>query len=149
MAKQTKEKLKINQLESLVLRKFYQDCIIGILVDEESTDERFFSIDLPLIALISDSLMALDFVKVDYVPVKGITCNANKAILFLEKRLLLKPYKHLVYMNRSIINYIQILWDNYVKHDYNDNLKLFVNLLQEASDEAEGMAGLTKPDLVH
>lgn len=149
MSKKTSEKLKINQLESLILRKFYQDCVIGLLADEESTSERFFGVDLPIIALVSDSLMALDFVKVEYVSVKGITCNGNKAILFLEKRLSLKPYKHLIYMNRSIINYIQILWDNYVKHNYNDNLKLFINLLQEASDEAEGMAGLTKPNSVH
>lgn len=149
MAKKTTEKLKLNQLESLVLRKFYQECIIGLLSDEESTEERFFGIDLPILAILSDSLMALDFVKIEYVPVKGITCNANKSILFMEKRLSLKPYKNLIYLNRSIIYYIQALWDNYVKYDYTNDLNLFVNLLQEANDEAEGMAGLTKPNTVH
>lgn len=149
MSKKTFEKLKINQLESLVLRKFYQDCIIGLLTDEDMNDEKFFGIYLPVIAIISDSLMALDFVKIDYVPVKGITCNANKAVLFLEKRLSLKPYKNLIFLNKSLINYIHIMWDNYFKHDYNDNLKMFNSLLQEASEKAEGLCGLTKPNSVH
>lgn len=147
MAK-TFQKLKINQLENNVFRKFCVESLVGLLSDDTSTDERFFSIDLPIIALISDVCMALDYVKVDYVPIKGITCNPNKFLQYFEYRLNLKPYKHLVYKNNTIMDFIKSFYDTFMREDFQETVNLFMDVLKEASDAGEAMA-LPKPPTVH
>lgn len=150
MSKKTYQKFKMNQLENNVFRKFCAESLLGVIFDEEITDERFFGIDLPVIALISDVCISLDYVKVDYVKLKNISCNPNKILQYFEYKLSLKPYKNLVYKNNSLMDYIRAFFDAFMKNAYQKTVDVFIEVLRDAEESAKGEhAGITKPPSVN
>lgn len=131
------KKLKINQAENYIIRKFCSECVAGIIDDSDydKNPERFHGLDLPLIAIMSDVVLCLDFVKVEYVDPKKIPCDPSKIMQYIDFRLKHKSYKSITYRNNSLISYIKYFFDEFMRISYNESLARYIEVITEATEK--------------